>query len=104
MPPHLTLRQRLNQQQKHSLHLALAGFGVFFLGLLSGVGAPRPPLWTFLGFAIFIAGILYRLLALKCSHCGNRLGCLTLAPGSGFSLSPRLRFCPFCGVSLDTPV
>ena len=44
-------------------------------------------------------------VGIRCSSCQNRIGQLiTPIGGSPFSVSRKLRFCPFCGVDLDAQI
>ena len=54
-------------------------------------------------FLALVAGLYYSSLAFKCAACQTRW--LHYSPVFGpLTLNRRLRFCPFCGVSLDGTV
>lgn len=82
--------------------VAYLGLALGALGLILGAGGPP---WLFVvipGFAVFAAGTLYPLLFLRCPSCREAIG-YTVSYSSGpFSISRKIRFCPFCGIALDS--
>ena len=54
-------------------------------------------------FLAAVAGAYYSALALRCAVCKTRWRHYTFVLWP-LSLSRRIRFCPFCGVRLDSPV
>jgi hypothetical protein len=60
------------------------------------------PLIPFAGFGAILT---YLYFGVRCPNCRNSISYLSYLPkGGAFRLSKNLRFCPFCGVSLDTEV
>lgn len=55
---------------------------------------------TALAFLGFAGCVLLMLLALRCPNCRNNLGYAVQWPVS-WGVSDRIKYCPFCGVSLD---
>ncbi len=55
-----------------------------------------------IGFALFFVGILSMLFTGKCLSCDHGLG-MVFNHGGGppWRISDDLRFCPYCGHSLD---
>ena len=100
----MTLRDALTRQKRKATVVAYAGFAVFALSMAVGAGE-RPWLVAgMVGFVLFGAGILYLLFFLKCPACGGRIGYTVSYPSAIFSVSRKIRYCPFCGVSLDSEV
>jgi len=56
------------------------------------------------GVVAFVAGALYLLFLVRCPHCRGRIGQVIGSWGGPFSISPKVRFCPLCGVALDTEI
>lgn len=55
------------------------------------------------GALVCVAGVLYMLFGIRCPQCRGRLWyAVAHAPNSIFRLSETIRFCPFCGVDLDS--
>jgi hypothetical protein len=86
------------------------GFGIGFVSWLfialtsnMGFGGPRPGYLPVIGVFGFIGAIL-SFLFIRCLKCRARLG-QTIAVPAAFSLSgPKVKYCPYCGVSLDEPM
>jgi len=101
----VTIRERLSGAKRKCSILAYSGIVVFALGsFLRNVH----PLFVAAGLAAFgiaMMSILYLLFGIRCPRCQNRVGQLiTQVGGSPFSVSRKLRFCPFCGVDLDAQI
>jgi len=82
----LTVKQHANVSGNLTLAgLAIAAIGAYFSNPLE----PHFILWV--GIAILVAGMLYRLLFVRCPHCGDRFIGLRTFP----------EFCPQCGKKMD---
>jgi hypothetical protein len=88
------------------------GFGVAFVSWLfvaltsnMGFGGPRPGYLPFLGVFGFM-GAIVSFLFIRCPKCRARLGqTIAIQTTMRFSRwSPEVKYCPFCGVSLDEPM
>jgi hypothetical protein len=97
----MTLRQMIARQKRRLSIVTYGGFAVFAAGLALGAGTQTLFAVTLPGFAIFMAGVASQLLFIRCPSCRERIG-RTLSYGSPFSLSPSIRYCPSCGVDLDS--
>ena len=100
----MTLRDALTRKKRKAALIAYAGMGVFALGMAFSAG--QPP-WLVVGIAGFVtsaSAILYLMFFLKCPACGGRIGYAISYPGGPFSVSRKIRYCPFCGASLDSDV
>jgi hypothetical protein len=53
-------------------------------------------------FLGFFATVLMMMFRLRCSNCGNNLSYAIQWPPTWFGISPTIKYCPFCGISLDT--
>ena len=75
--------------------------------LVCGMDGPKrcSTPWLFVafpGFAVFFAGNWYLLFLLRCPRCRGRIGGTVSYLSGPFSISRKIRFCPFCGVALDS--
>ena len=70
--------------------LVLVGFAIFAIGGMCT--KPLQPHWLlWVGLGIFLVALVYRLITVKCPHCGDMLlGCRVLP-----------KYCPCCGKELD---
>jgi heme/copper-type cytochrome/quinol oxidase subunit 1 len=100
----MTIRDALTRKKRKAIVIAYAGLAVFALGM--GIGAGERPwlLVGMVGFVFFCVGTLYLFFFLKCPACGGRIGYTVSYPSGPFSVSRKIRYCPFCGVSLDSEV
>jgi hypothetical protein len=88
------------------------GFGVAFASWLfvaftsnMGFGGPRPGYLPFIGLFGFM-GAIVSFMFIRCPRCRARLG-QTIAMQTAMRFtrwSPQVKYCPFCGVSLDEPM
>lgn len=98
----MTLRESIVRRKRMGAivtHLGLA----WFLAWMA-LSHAQPP-WLFVafpGFAVFLAGTWYLVFFLRCPRCRGRIGYTVSYMSSPFSVSRKIRFCPFCGVALDS--
>ena len=107
-PPHslMTTRNALTHQRRLSFVLGAAGILLFAISL-QGLEADQ----TFsaaelVGLTLVGVSLLYILLTGRCLHCRRRLARPFYRNGvSLFQVAPSdLRFCPYCGISVDDPI
>jgi hypothetical protein len=98
----MTIRDLLNRRKRKAIIIAYSGFVLFVLGL--SLGAVGPP-WLFVavpGFVVFFVATLYSLFLIRCPSCREAIGYTVSYPSGAFSISRKIRFCPFCGIALDS--
>ena len=100
----MTIRESLGQKRRRAAIAAFGGFAVFAASLvLSDLRTgPSPVVW--LGLVLLGSAILYQLFAIRCPRCAGNLGKPLSYVGGPFKVSPKVRFCLYCGVELDAPV
>jgi hypothetical protein len=86
----MTVREALGRKMRRAIATAFAGVGLFLVQAI--VPAPGPPLFVFAGMAVFFSAAMYGI------------GYVLAYGDSPFWVSKRLRFCPYCGLELDTPL
>jgi len=52
-------------------------------------------------FAAVVVSTAYLMFGIRCPRCRDRITPVVVHGTNPFRVSPRLRFCPFCGVNLD---
>lgn len=100
----MTIRDALTRKKRNATVIAYAGLVIFALGMAISAGEGPWLVVGVIGFALFCAGTLYLFFFLKCPACGGRIGYTVSYPSGPFSVSRKIRYCPFCGVSLDSEV
>jgi hypothetical protein len=97
----VTIRDYLKRRVRTSNILVACGFVLFGLG--GWLCAALNKTWLLplplVGFVLFGGGALYRVF-IHCPKCGGGLGMPPAYFGNPFGR--EFRFCPVCGVSLDT--
>jgi len=100
----VTIRAKLEMQRRRAGLVMLAGWFSAMTGMILGFFVH--PILTALcavGFIVMAAGVIYHFVKIRCPSCrGPLCHALNWPPTRGlFRFSARIRFCPFCGVSLD---
>jgi len=101
---HMTLRELIARRKRKASIITYSGFALLALGMLLGATTGGPP-WLIIaipGFVVFFSGTLYLLFFIRCPACRGAIG-YTVSYSSGpFSIFPKIRFCPLCGIALDS--
>jgi hypothetical protein len=98
-----TMRDRLNRRMRMAGRLMYVGSLLFMAGILGGAALVGQPLLviSLSGFVVaFISAWVLQAVLLRCSRCRGNLGPLCMSSG-WLAVNDRVRFCPFCGVSID---
>ena len=82
----------------------LIGFVLFALGGVASSTHCGLIALSLLGFLMFAGGIVYQLYGIRCPRCGGKIGLALNSFGNLFGVPSQFRFCPLCGVALDSPV
>jgi hypothetical protein len=98
----VTLREKLSRTKNRCLCGIVAG--ALTLGILGGVGFSGRAETALVVVAFFVViGCAVRLLfGLRCPNCRGYLGYAIQWPYTFWGISEKIKYCPFCGVSLDT--
>ncbi len=98
----MTVRGLIAGRKRRATIVAYSGFALFALGMLLGAEGTTWLIVAIPGFAVFLAGTLYVLFFLRCPACRGAIGYTVSYSSWPFSISPKIRFCPFCGIALDS--
>ena len=97
----MTLREAIGKRKRRLMIAWYGGFFWFVVVLLLPVGAWR--FWLAIpGLMLSIACASYVMFRLRCPRCQGRIGNTVVSYGRLFTVSPEIRFCPFCGIALDS--
>ena len=97
----MTIRSEISNKKRKAMILGYSGGALFLLGIIFSVKSTTLPIIPFIGFAIFLLSILYVFWAIRCPRCKHRLSPITHY-GSPLSISKKIKYCPFCGIDIDT--
>jgi hypothetical protein len=81
--------------------LGYSGLAFSVLGMIFSDKSTTFPILPFIGFAIFLISILYVFWGIRCPNCRQHLTPIT-SYGSPFSVSKKIKYCPFCGIDIDS--
>jgi hypothetical protein len=98
----MTIRQELNKRKRKIMLLGYSGFAFTVIGLMVSDKTNGIPLFPLVGAVVFAVCILQVMYTIKCPRCEGNLGQATMNYSSPFSIGKAIRYCPFCGVDLDT--
>ncbi len=101
----MKIRSEINKKKRFAITVIYSGFAVFlFVSILSiryGKSMfSRLGFISLVGLAIGIFGAIYSVYAIKCPKCKQGWSHIALNGGL-FSISKRVKFCPFCGQDVD---
>jgi hypothetical protein len=98
----MTIRTQMRKKKLKLLIATWTGIALFISGMILGEKSEDIALFSFIGFAVFIVLLaLYGYWAMRCPRCKGNLGHF-LYYGPPFSVSKKLKYCPFCGVEIDS--
>jgi hypothetical protein len=99
----MTIRRKLVSARRGVFLILVAAFIIFAIGLVRFT-RPYGEVGFILGAVAWIGAIFYSLFfGVRCPRCkGNLRFALQWPPVGFFRVSPKIRFCQYCGVPLDT--
>ena len=98
----MKIREIINTQKRKAVITLVLGMTAFAVSLVISVVYNVMFYVAFIGVAIAMAAITFLEFGLRCPHCRGCIGYAVNYPGSPLAISSKIRFCPFCGVSLDS--
>ena len=95
-------RARINRQVRMIALICLPCFAVFAIGMfIANPGPNQFPVIPIVALAIAWLTVMGTfVIGIRCPFCRGRLTQLVFHSGF-FGVSPRVRFCPYCGTNLD---
>jgi len=98
----MNIREMINSQKRKAVIAMSSGMAVFAVSLIISTAYTIMFSVALIGFAISMGAITFLEFGISCPQCRGRIGCAINYPGSPLDISSKIRFCPFCGVSLDS--
>ena len=98
----MKIREIINTQKRKAVIAVFSGMAVFTIGLFISSVYTIMSYVALVGFATAMGAITFLEFGLSCPKCRARIGCAVNYPGRPLAVSSKIRFCPFCGVSLDS--
>ncbi len=100
----MTIRDHLGGRRRIAfIALFVCWLAIAYYGITASKGGNHElPLLVFLPIVGFAGCVLFMVFGLRCPNCKNNLGYTLSAPSMGLGISNKLKYCPYCGVKLDT--
>jgi hypothetical protein len=100
----MTIRDVINKRKRRGILITYGALGLVIADFIRAAISNTMPVVVFIGFPVFFGGLLYSMFWIICPSCKLTLGHMAMYSGGPFSISKKFRFCPFCGVDLDSEV
>lgn len=98
----MTHREKLTRQVWRLLALPALGFVMAIAGAIAATRTLVPGWSPLVGFALAGIGVVLLYSKVRCPGCDGALSQLFIETSSPWY--KRARFCPYCGLDLDTPL
>ena len=99
------IRDSISRKRRRLFFLLIPSFLCFVGGMILAERTSWLLIVGFLGFCSMLALVFAMLFAIRCPNCGGNLGYAVAWPATwDYSVSPNVRFCPFCGISMDKDI
>ena len=99
----MTIREYLRRQKRRSSTVVGLGAVIFIGGAIAGASGSRLVALAIVAFIVCALGGIFLGFCVRCPQCRGRIGQILGQVGSPFTIPASLRFCPFCGIGLDSP-
>lgn len=102
----MTIRSKLEQIRKKGYIFGFIAWLLFAASIFATMINLLFSVLLIIAFLAFFLAIIRLLFFLPCPSCKNNLGYAVQWPIT-FSIariSPKIKFCPFCGVSIDSEI
>jgi hypothetical protein len=98
----MTIRTKISKKKRNLLIIGYSGFAFFAIGMIFNDKSGSLPVLPLIGFAVFFVSMFYAFWGIRCPRCRGNLGYIVMYFSSPFSISKKIKYCPFCGIDLDT--
>lgn len=100
----MKIRDVINKKKRRGILISYGGFAIMLAEFVRAALTDTAPVFALLAFPFFIGGMLYSMFWVICPSCKGTMGFMAMYSGGPFSISKKFRFCPYCGVDLDSEV
>ena len=98
----MTIREKIAKTKRRGFGVAFTCWLAFAIFGVAGVAGPLFVPVAIVAFIGFMGSGLFLIFALRCPNCGGNLGYTIQWPPSFWGISEKIKYCPFCGIELDT--
>jgi hypothetical protein len=97
----MTIREKITNQKRKVDIFLYAGAIAIIPGFI--VQNLFTTVFAFIGFVVFMGCLIFGYRSIRCPSCQGRIG-YAIGSSVPFIVSPKIRHCPFCGISIDTDI
>jgi len=102
----MTAREVLDRRKRWVMGVIYGGLALFLFGFFGqramGLAVPALMIVGLAGFAVaWLVGMIAQFVGFRCPCCRGNLAPFAMWQG-GVTTSRKMRFCPFCGIELDS--
>jgi hypothetical protein len=98
----MTIRSVINNKKRRIFLGTCLGGGIFFVGILLSMLNQNLLIVTLVGLVVACVALFYGIYRITCPRCNGSWGYIALYSGGPFSISKKIKFCPFCGADVDS--
>ncbi|HEY3852451.1 MAG TPA: hypothetical protein VGL87_15860 [Steroidobacteraceae bacterium] len=99
----MTIRDYIKRRVRWGFGIGVASWLVIAISGPMGFGGPKLGYLPVIGVFGFM-GAIASFLFIRCPKCSARLGQTIAMPAAFRLFGPQVKYCPYCGVSLDEPI
>ena len=101
----MTIRSQINAVRCRIFVFTYSAFLLYTIGLFLSQVYPVFISIVVLGSLGFMAGVFFLLFGIRCPRCKGNIGyAIIWPPGGLFTISKKIKFCPLCGVEIDSEI
>ena len=101
----MSIRDALSRKRRRLMLWFLLGLACCAAGFVAARFEPWFAVVSIAGFIFMFLIVLLLNFAIRCPACGGNVGYAITWPTTwDMSVSEKVRFCPFCGVSMDKEI
>ena len=106
----MTIRAFINKKLRKIVAVMLIGFTLYMLLLIYNIftHTQAPPNIYLIAFVLVFIPWIYTF-SIRCPNCNNSIGLVVMnkgkfIPDTIFSMSKNIKYCPFCGINMDSEI
>jgi hypothetical protein len=100
----MNVRSVINKGKRRISVVAYSGVALFLAGILLSPITRHMFILSLIGLGLAFVSVVYAFFAISCPRCKTAWGYVAMYSGGLFSISRKIRFCPYCGVDIDSDV
>ena len=98
----MNVRSVTNKGKRRLSLVAYLGVALFFVGILLSPINRNMFTLALIGFGLTLVAVVYAFFAIPCPRCRTAWGYVAMYSGGLLSISKKIKFCPYCGVDIDS--